>query len=132
MLNRYIYQSMKILRFNWANICSFSSFFKEKYITKKVLHGLLFNIKFIHPQWDNIQLRFASMIIISFGWINFDTQRKSMEYLLKVNESRYKQRGVTQHFSTGQNLLKKILRKNKYWHNQLRKVFWLIRWTQIT
>ena len=27
--------------------------------------------------------------------------------------------GVTAHFSTGQNLLKKILRKDKYSHNQL-------------
>ena len=34
--------------------------------------------------------------------------------LLKVNESRYKQYGVTQHFSIGQNLLKKLLRKDKY------------------
>ena len=41
----------------------------------------------------------------------------------KVNESQYEQCGVTQHFSTGQNLLKKILRKNKNWHNQLRTVF---------
>ena len=29
----------------------------------------------------------------------------------KVNESRYKQRGVTPHFSTGQNLLENILRE---------------------
>ena len=33
---------------------------------------------------------------------------------LKVNESRYKQCGVTPHFSTGQKLLKRILRKDKY------------------
>ena len=46
----------------------------------------------------------------------------------KVNESRYKQCGVTPHFSIEnnsiENLLEQILRKNKYWHNQLRKVFW--------
>ena len=30
---------------------------------------------------------------------------------LKVNESRYKQCGATPHFSTGQTLLKKILKK---------------------
>ena len=49
----------------------------------------------------------------------------------KVNESRYKQCGVTLHFSTGQYLLKKILRKDKYWHYKLRKAFWYNRWTQI-
>ena len=31
---------------------------------------------------------------------------------IKVHESRYEQCGVTPHFSTGQNLLKKILRKD--------------------
>ena len=31
--------------------------------------------------------------------------------MVKVNESRFKQCGVTQDFSTGQNLFKKILRK---------------------
>ena len=41
----------------------------------------------------------------------------------KVNESRYKQSGVTLHFSTGPNLLKRILRKDKYGDNQLRKPF---------
>ena len=35
-------------------------------------------------------------------------------YNIKVNESRHKQCGVTQHFSTGENLLKKILRKDEY------------------
>ena len=50
---------------------------------------------------------------------------------LKVNKSRYKQCGVTPHFFIGQNLLKKILRKDKYWHNQFRKAFWWIRWPQI-
>ena len=34
----------------------------------------------------------------------------------KVNESRYKQCGVTPQW---ENLLKKLLRKDKYWHNQL-------------
>ena len=33
---------------------------------------------------------------------------------LKVNESRYEQRGVTPHFFTGQNLLKKFMKKDKY------------------
>ena len=32
--------------------------------------------------------------------------------------------GVTPHSSTGQNLLEKILRKDRYRHNQLRKPFW--------
>ena len=40
---------------------------------------------------------------------------------IKVSESQYKQCGVTPHFSAGKNLLKEILRKGTYWHNQLRK-----------
>ena len=43
---------------------------------------------------------------------------------IKANESRYKQRGVAPHFSTVKNLLKKILRKYEYWHNQMREAFW--------
>ena len=31
--------------------------------------------------------------------------------------------GITLHFSTRQNLLKKIFPKDKYWHNQLTKAF---------
>ena len=42
--------------------------------------------------------------------------------LTKANESQYMQCGVTPHFSTGQNLLKKILRKDRYWPNQLGKL----------
>ena len=42
---------------------------------------------------------------------------------IKATESWYKQRGVTPHFSTVQNLLKKI-EKDKYWRNQLKKAFW--------
>ena len=37
---------------------------------------------------------------------------------LKVTESLYKKYGVTLHFPTEQNLVKKILRKYKYWHYQ--------------
>ena len=33
---------------------------------------------------------------------------------ININESRYKQRGVTPHFSTKQYLMKKILRKVEY------------------
>ena len=40
-----------------------------------------------------------------------------------ISESGNIQFGLTQHFSTGKNLLKKILKKDKYWHNQLRKPF---------
>ena len=36
----------------------------------------------------------------------------------KVNKSRSKQCELTPHFSAGQNVLKKILTKDKYWHNQ--------------
>ena len=56
--------------------------------------------------------------------------RIAVKYI-KVNKSRKEQCGVSLHFSIGQNLLKKILRKDKYWQNQLRKVFWQIRWPQI-
>ena len=42
---------------------------------------------------------------------------------LKNNESRYKQCGVTPDFSTGQNLLKRILRFLKYCYNQVRNDF---------
>ena len=63
--------------------------------------------------------------------------------MFKVNESVYKQCGGTPRFSTGQNqsrkvvsaeqnlLKKKKLEKDKYWHNQARKVFILILWIQI-
>ena len=44
-------------------------------------------------------------------------------YILKVNESRYKQCEVTPHISTRKNLLKNLLRKDKNWQNQLRKAF---------
>ena len=40
--------------------------------------------------------------------------RNCLDDYVKVNESRHKQCGVTPHFSTGQNLLKKIFRKDKY------------------
>ena len=43
--------------------------------------------------------------------------------MLKVNESRYKQCGVTRRISIRQNLLKKIFGKDKCWYNQLRKAF---------
>ena len=39
--------------------------------------------------------------------------------------------GVTPQFSTKQNLLEKVFRKDKYWHNQFRKAFWYIPWQQI-
>ena len=44
--------------------------------------------------------------------------------LIQVNVSRYERCGVNSHFSTGQNLLKNMLRKdNHLTHNQLRKAF---------
>ena len=49
----------------------------------------------------------------------------------KVNESWCKQCGVIPHFSTGQNILKKILRKDELWYNQMRKAFWWIPLPQI-
>ena len=41
-------------------------------------------------------------------------KRDSKEIHLKVNESQYKQCGVTAQFPTGQNLLEKMLKKDKY------------------
>ena len=53
--------------------------------------------------------------------INNDFIQLEAEWLndIKVNESRYKQCGVTPQFSTGQILLKKILNKYRknYWKN---------------
>ena len=50
---------------------------------------------------------------------------KSLQgFQIEVNESRYEHCGVTPYFSTEQNLLKAILRKEKYLHNQFRKAFW--------
>ena len=43
--------------------------------------------------------------------------------LIQINESGFEQCEATPHFFTGQNLLKKILRKYKHWHNQLIKSF---------
>ena len=43
------------------------------------------------------------------------------KYWEKINIDTFQLRKA---LSTWQNLLKKILRKDKYWHNQLRKVFW--------
>ena len=40
--------------------------------------------------------------------------RRENALLFKVNELRYKQCGVTPHFSTGQYLFKRILRKAQY------------------
>ena len=42
---------------------------------------------------------------------------KHFRPLIKVNESRYKQRGVTLHFSTGKNLLKKHTTNNTIYHD---------------
>ena len=43
--------------------------------------------------------------------------------MFKVNESRYKQCGETSHFSAGQNLFEKKMRKDKHLFNQLKKAF---------
>ena len=70
-------------------------------------------------------------------WVNFETLQTIKLYhflknkliqnftlkLMNHDVPWYKQCGVTPHFSTGQNLLKKILRKDKYWHNKSRKAF---------
>ena len=40
--------------------------------------------------------------------------RLNFKVNFEVNKSRYKQSGVTPYFSTGQNLLERILRKDKY------------------
>ena len=78
-------------------------------------------------------LTFVAVWTLKYQWTIADS------HIFKVNESRYKQCEVTQHFFTGKNLLKKIsrkdkywqkplkqkiVRKDKYWQNQLRKAFW--------
>ena len=44
-------------------------------------------------------------------------------YVFKVDESWWAECGVNQNFSNEKNLLKNILRKDKYWHRQLKKAF---------
>ena len=47
--------------------------------------------------------------------VNDNTRGRRLKTCLsKVNESPYEQCGKTPHFSKGQNLLRKILRKDKY------------------
>ena len=58
-----------------------------------------------------------------YSFITYHVKRNTISNF-KANESWYKQCGVTPNFSTGQNLSKKILRKNKQWHNHFRKSAW--------
>ena len=53
-------------------------------------------------------IRFLSFQLIHWQLVLYNL------FAIKVNESRYKQFGVTPHFSTGENLLKKILIKDRY------------------
>ena len=59
------------------------------------------------------------LVLLLFQYGNFSyisaALLKGMLWI-KVSESRYKQCGVTPHFSAGKNLLKKILREDTYWH----------------
>ena len=70
----------------------------------KVFHGALWKVEFTNYCFYKF--------LIFFNFI-----------LFKVIESWYKQSGIVPQFSTGQYLMTKSLRKDKYWHNQLRKAF---------
>ena len=100
-----------------------------------ILSSRLFDIELISPQCpvSRIYGRFCLAKISIYSQhkkkdiIQIVKKNKmfniTLTQLLKVNESQYKQCGVTPHFSTGKNQLKKILRKDKCWHNQLKKAF---------
>ena len=55
----------KIQDLEWTDFFSFCSFFKDEYIIKEILHGLLSNIKSFHPRWDNIRPWFALLSILT-------------------------------------------------------------------
>ena len=70
----------------------------------KVFHGALWKVEFTNYCFYKF--------LIFFNFI-----------LFKVIESWYKQSGIVPQFSTRQYLMTKSLRKDKYWHNQLRTAF---------
>ena len=85
-----------------------SSYLLEKKVIFKYSVGYIMKvISYRFLFWWVFEYNFLVLIITNFT----------------VNESRYKQCGVIALFFTGQNLLQKVLGKDKYWHNQLRKVF---------
>ena len=96
-------------------------------ILKLTSHGIL------HYLWlADLSISFSQFVMSIFIFAQyFFYPTLLIPWFTKANESRYEPCGMTPNFSTGQNLLKKILRKDKYWHNQLRKAFWQIRWPQI-
>ena len=51
-------------------------------VNKQKLHGLLLNIKIYSPDLSNIHRRNAELNINSPRLNKFDTQRKSMQYVL--------------------------------------------------
>ena len=80
---------------------------------------LIFQFRFIL----NLKNKPKNKMVIPFtDCLRIEIQLCSLFFVFhfKVNESRCKQWGVIPHFSIRENLLKKkILRNNKYWHNQL-------------
>ena len=53
-----------------------------KSVISRYLHGLSLNIKIYSPEVSNFQRHKASLNITHIGWINFDIQWKSKQYLL--------------------------------------------------
>ena len=59
----------------------------------------------------------GAQVAITCSNLTIETLKQAVKYvqfkvlIVKVNESRYKQHGVTQHFSTGHNLFKKNIEK---------------------
>ena len=60
---------------------------------------------------------------------HYSNGAKYVEKILR--KEKYWHNQLRKAFSTGQNLLEKILRKDKYRQSQLRKAFWYTHWTQI-
>ena len=89
-----------------------------------VFRTILYPEKFLYIE----TFLYSEKILCTWKFLYSDSIMYSEEFLyseifIKVKGSRYKQCKPIPHFSTGQNLLKKILRWYKCWHNQLRKAF---------
>ena len=80
MVNKYVYKIWKFDIWTELIIFHFILFLKESYMIKKILHGLLLNVKFIHPWWDNILLHFALLNITQsfFIWKSLQVLQKSL------------------------------------------------------
>ena len=67
-----------------------------------------------------ISWEIKTKLIMHFGYSHFFWLKFTAQF--NLNESQYKQRVATPHFSTWQNLSKKKLRKDKYWQKLLKNI----------